>query len=347
MIRQARIAAAAHRRILGDSSAVSVIDNLDRRLEALAAGAGLKPSSILPPAMDGMLRDEAASLRQWLGRVRADAQDAMLALPGQAAANVAVAGVTGYGGKRMALIELDGEPAAAFAGRAGPGLRAVLVALLASESGLQGSFVVRGEQVLARWAEAGVSGKLYAKIAPTERGGAVRLVYRNVAGVSALVAKLAALGFAVEARGDSLSAVMDAETARLGVSGLEETLSRAVGILQEGQDPGRGELRGFRLGAQSEVAKMIAYIQDHRAQSVEAAGLIQSLMPADMHFETIGRVGDYLEVRGRMRLEDGAALVVYALRDPGTGIISHARAELDRSGTPLSLPQLRRILLHG
>ncbi|MBI5240176.1 MAG: hypothetical protein HY926_06865 [Elusimicrobia bacterium] len=323
--------AANHEAITGEGSAADVPRRLSVRFEALAREEGLGPRSRLTAAMLHLLSDlEGGSLRQWLDRVVESAQERVLGLSGSLRAN---RWLSQPGGKDAALFALTdlGAGAPASKGRfLGAGLRAAARLFLDAGPAPQGSFAVKDDVVLGRWSGAQGSGKVLAVLAPAALGGGIRILFEHPSDVGAAARLLSGLGFSVETRGRALSASLAAEASDAGGTALSGILSRVVLGLQTGREPGPALSGPARGEASSSVRKLVSDLESPQAAAV--AGVLQAQAPASLVYAFIGRVEGLWAQSSRLVLDDGRILSAYALRDPSTGLITAARAELSRPG---------------
>ena len=73
----------------------------------------------------------------------------------------------------------------------------------------------------------------------------------------------------------------------------------------------------------------------------------RALQGQPLRYSVIGKVDGLWAQAGRLTLDDGRVLSVAALRDPGTGLLTSARAELSRPGgkpQPVSAAELAGLL---
>jgi hypothetical protein len=317
--------AANHGAITGEDSAADVPRRLSARFEALAREQGLGPRSRLPAAMLRIISDpEGGSLRQWLGRVVESGQERVLGLSGGLRAN---RWLSRADGSSMALLDMSAGPAAVKGRISGAGLRAAAKLFLASP---QGSFAVKDAVLLGRWTGTQGSGKVLAALAPAMGGGGIRILFEAPSDAGAASRLLSGLGFSVDVRGKTLSASLAAQASDPGGSALSETLSRAVAALQTGRDPGPAPAGAARGEAEAGVRKLVAGLKSPQAAAV--AEVLQAQAPASLRASVIGRVDGLWAQSSRLILDDGRVLSVYALRDPGSGLMVSARAEVARPG---------------
>jgi hypothetical protein len=317
--------AANHGAITGDDSAAEVPRRLSVRFEALAREEGLGPRSRLPAAMLRLVSDpEGGSLRQWLDRVVESGQERVLGLSGGLRAN---RWLSRADGSSMALLDMSAGPAAVKGRIAGSGLRAAAKLFLAAP---QGFFVVKDELVLGRWTGMRGSGKVLAALAPALRGGGIRILFEAPSDAGEAARLLSGLGFSVVARGRALSASLAAEASDPGGSALSAVLTRAVMTLQTGRDPGAALSGAARGEAEAGVRKLVAGLKSPQAAAV--AEVMQAQAPASLRPVVIGKVDGLWAQRSRLTLDDGRVLSVYVLRDPGSGLMVSARAEVARPG---------------
>ncbi|MDD5655651.1 MAG: hypothetical protein PHF00_00150, partial [Elusimicrobia bacterium] len=188
-------------------------------------GRGLSPTADLPAAWARLVAEPGnGSLWDWMERMRRDAQEQALALPGGARANVLV---LREGRRSLALADFGGHDPVQGGRIAAAGLRAAVRAFLDSD----GHVVAADRQVLARWSRDGRAAKLYGNIDASDLGGSVFLLYEDAAGVERQAAALSALGFRVEVRGRALSAAFDGSFAAADAAGVEEAFVRAAAAL--------------------------------------------------------------------------------------------------------------------
>jgi len=330
--------------IMGEDSASAVVRDFSGRLRQMAREAGLGPRSPLTAAMVRLLSDpEGGSLRQWLDRVRESGQERVLAITGAAQANLSLS--RQGGGASWALTDLSGQAPTAKGRISGSGLRAAASLFLDSGAAPQGSFVVMDRVLLGRWDGAQGRGKVLAALAPAMQGGGIRILYENPAGVTAASQLLTGLGFAVETRGQALSASLSAQVSDAGGAALAETLSQAVNALQTGR--ARPVVSGAARGAAaSAVRQLVSDLKRRKAAAEAVAQALQSAAPEALRLATIGRVEGLWAQSGRLTLDDGRTLTVTLLKDPESGLFTAARAEAAAPGgkaqvlTPAQLSSL-------
>ncbi len=324
--------AADHAVIMGEDSASAVARDLSSRLEQLAREGGLGSRSPLPAAMARLVSDpEGGSLRQWLDRVLESGQERILAISGEAQANLSLSRQDGGG--PWALIDLGGQASTAKGRISGSGLRAAASLFLdAGTAPPQGSFIVMDRVLLGRWAGAQGRGKILAVLAPAALGGGIRILYENLAGVTAASDLLTGLGFAVEIRGQALSAALSAQVSDAGGAALAATLSRVVNVLQTGRKSGPAVSGTAHGQAASAVRKLLSDLKSQKAAAAAVAQVLQSVAPEAMRLVTIGRVEGLWAQSGRLTLDDGRSLAVTLLKDPESGLFTAARAEISGPG---------------
>jgi hypothetical protein len=323
----ASVMAANHAVIMGEDSASVVVRDISARLEQMAREDGLGPTSPLTAAMVRLVRDpEGGSLRQWLDRIQSSGQERVLAISGQAQANLLL---SRRGGASWALADL-GEKASTAKGRiAGSGLRAAAKLFLDSVAAPQGSFVVMDQVLLGRWDDSQGRGKVLAVLAPAAQGGGIRILHENPAGAASAAKILNGLGFAVETRGQALSAFLSASASD---AALAATLSQAVIALQTGRTPQAAGYSAARGESAAAVRKLVSDLKRQKASAAAVAQVLQSAAPEAMRLVTIGRVEGAWAQSGRLVLDDGRTLTATLLKDQESGLFTAARAQVNGPG---------------
>ena len=151
----------------------------------------------------------------------------------------------------------------------------------------------------------------------------------------------AALRASLDAKLESLGLPPIPEDARMGQRTIEKFVSDPIeAAIARGQlllFPGHRLVRNPRYDPLETLAKVFA------AESLAGARMaevVTSLDPSLFQYETIGSIGGLTVERAQRRMDPDAWVTVYALRDPKTGQIGLARAEvsaLNPGGRPATI----------
>ncbi len=291
----AQAMAAAWGRLTGDGMTLAFVTEMFRRVEAD------------PRLVQKLVLGPESFLRPLVGNMEPSARGFMLGLPGRARANVLL---SRKDGQRLALVDLGRQ--------SGSGLRAVAKALLDAPQAPEGSFVVMGDQIVARWTKDGRSVKIYANLG--DSGAAVLILVEEAQDLLRVADRLSRIGFSVTKRAgrDELAASWPKS------SGVEQAYSQALRALQFGA-PSPAD----QTAADSGVARLADEVKNHRSQ--ELARMLRSRMLEDLH--VVGRIRGVDVLAGSLRGAGGRNVSIRVLAD-----WSAARAESD--GQPLTVADL-------
>jgi hypothetical protein len=295
--------AAALRALTGENDAFAAVEDLRASFASASAARGLRAGDEVPA---GLLMLVDAPAAHWAARISDEASRVLDAR---------------FWSSRGGADSID------LGAKSGAGARAAAMA-----KGLSGpaAFVTLDERLWARGR--GVAGEalLSADLRPTASGGSVELTVERAD--AALGRRLEDLGFTVVPQGAGLYASITPEDFSRDADELGLVAARALSAA---------------LGRESvsAPADLKALADDARRDPADAAALAAALdgREAFARAPVMGLVGAYEALAPTPVVVGGKPLMVSALRDPDTGLLSYARAAKP-DGAALGAVELRALL---
>jgi hypothetical protein len=299
----------AYRALTGEDSASAAVESLRRAFESAASARGLRAGDELPPGLAELITGPGAA-GHWAERLEASASRAVDARFWRARSG---ADFVNLGAER--------------------GIAASAAAVAKETSGAPLSLVVLDERLWARGRGDNGEARLSADLRATSAGGSVELSVER--GGADLARRLEDLGLTVFRDGAGLRAVAGSEDFASSADELSLTATRALAAALGRVEPSvAGSLR-----------ELAAETRRDPASAAKLAALLDG-REAFARAPVIGLVGEYEALAPTAVSVNGRSLLVSALRDPDTGLLSYARAARP-DGAPLGAAESRALLPRG
>ncbi len=297
-------AAVALRALSGEGDAAVAVEDLRVAFESAAAARGLRAADEVPSGLLALVDTPAA---HWAARISDEASRLLDAR---------------FWGSRGGVDSVN------LGAAQGTGVRAA--ALAKGLAGAPAAFVTLDERLWARGRGVNGEARLSADLRPTAAGGSVELSVDR--GDAALGRRLEDLGFTVVPEGAGLRASITPEDFARDADELGLIAARALSAAL-----GRAEV--------SAPADLKALAEEARRAPAESAALAAALdgREAFARAPVMGLVGAYEALAPTPVVVGGKPLIVSALRDPDTGLLSYARAAKP-DGAALGAVEIRALL---
>jgi hypothetical protein len=300
--------AEAYRALTGEDSASAAVEGLRRAFESAAAARNLSAGDEVPPGLAELVTGPGAA-SHWAERLESEAARAVDSRFWSARS---AAGFVNLGAEN--------------------GIAAGAAAVAKDTAGAPLTLVALDERLWARGRGGNGEARLSADLRATTAGGSIELFVER--GSPALARRLEDLGLTVARDGSGLRATEGSQDFSADAGELSLTATRALSAALGREEAPASSLRDLAAETRRDPASAarLAALLDGREAFARAP--------------VIGLIGEYEALAPTSVSVNGRPLLVSALRDPDTGLLSYARAARP-NGVPLDAAELRALLPRG